>query len=168
MITLIAAMSKNRVIGQKGELPWSMPNDMKFFMDTTKGHPIIMGRKTFESLGKPLPKRTNIIVTRSKSLELAGCKVVHSIDEAIKLALTFDPEVFVIGGEEIYKLSLPLADQILLTEIDTEISTGDAFFPKFSEKEWELVETKVHKSDAEHAFDYKFLKFLRISKGQPI
>lgn len=168
MITLIAAMSSNRVIGQKGELPWSMPNDMKFFMDTTKGHPVIMGRKTFESLGRPLKNRTNIIITRNKNYRVENCIITSSIEEALKIALNKDQEVYVIGGEEIYKLALPFSDQIMLTEIETIVSTGDAFFPNFTEEEWRLVDTKPHKSDANHAFDYKFLKYLRKSPPKAI
>ncbi len=164
MITLIAAMSLNRVIGRGNSLPWNMPNDMKFFMNTTRGFPVIMGRKTFESLGKPLPKRTNIVITRDSKFFANGCILTSSIEDAIKQALQINETVFVIGGAEIYKLALPLANLILLTEIETEIADGDAFFPKFSEKEWQLVDAKSCNSDKNHAYNYKFLKYLRKTK----
>lgn len=168
MISLIAAMSLNRVIGQKGELPWSMPNDMKFFMNTTNGHPVIMGRKTFESLGRPLKNRLNVIVTRNKNLKIENCTITSSIQDALKISLNKNQDVFVIGGEEIYNLALPFADQILLTVIETIVSTGDAFFPSISDKDWQLVDTKPHKSDKSHAFNYKFLKYLRKSPAKAI
>src|SRR5687767_7629580 len=113
IVSLIAAMAQNRVIGRNNDLPWKLPDDMKFFMQTTKGHHVIMGRKNYDSLGekyKPLPQRTNIVITRQKDLQAPGCTIVHSLQDALAIATqNHEPEAFVIGGAEIYKLSLPYA-----------------------------------------------------------
>jgi len=113
IISLIAAMDKNKVIGNKGKLPWNLPADMRYFRDKTKGKPVIMGRKTHESIGRPLPDRTNIIVTRDRNYKAKGCVVVHSADEALKAAGNIE-EVMVIGGSQIYKEFLPKANRMYL------------------------------------------------------
>src|SRR5690349_18925210 len=121
IISHIAAMAENRVIGKNNDLPWRLPDDMKFFMQTTKGHHVIMGRKNYDSLHekfKPLPHRTNIVVTRQKKFNAPGCTVVNSVEEAIEIARkNNEPEAFVIGGAEIYRLTLPYTNRIYLTEI---------------------------------------------------
>jgi dihydrofolate reductase len=136
-VSLIAAMANRRVIGKDGGLPWSVPEDMKFFMRTTKGHAVVMGRKTFESMEKPLANRRNIVVTRRADYAPAGAEVVNDIAAAIELAKTSDPDPFVIGGAEIYRLALPLAQRVYLTIIDRALE-GDTFFPELS-AEWREV-----------------------------
>jgi dihydrofolate reductase len=126
-LCLVLAVAKNGVIGNKGALPWHVPEDLKFFRAVTVGHAVIMGRKTWSEVGKPLPKRRNLVVTRDPTLRLEGAEVVTSLEEAIALARTTDAEPRVIGGAEIYRLALPLATRILLTEIQLE-PEGDTFF----------------------------------------
>ncbi len=162
IISLIAACSTNRVIGVDNDLPWHVPADMRFFMRTTKGHHVIMGRKTFESLGVPLKNRTNIVVTRDPFFIASGVLVTHSISEALDLVRDGEEsEVFVIGGGEIYKQSMDLADKIYLTEIDTIIEEGDAFFPEIDPHEWELVSEEPHKADDRNEFAYNFKTFIK-------
>ena len=133
-INIIVAHSKNMAIGKANSLPWHLPDDLKRFKKLTTGHPIIMGRKTYQSINRPLPDRTNIVVTRDMGLEIPGCVVVHSAAEAIKKAQEFDQEeIFIIGGAEIYKETLPLADRLYVTVVDMYVD-GDAFFPEYSNK----------------------------------
>ena len=155
IISLIAAMDKNRVIGKDGKLPWHMPKDMKFFRDTTKGKTVIMGRKTYESIGRPMPNRINIIITRDNDYKVEGCIVVHSIDEALKAAGNVE-EVMVIGGSQIYKEFLPKANRIYLTKIDAEVE-GDTYFPEFEIEGWKEVSYEEHERDAENEYDYAFI-----------
>lgn len=128
-VSLISAMAKDRVIGKGGGLPWNVPEDMKFFMRTTLGHAVIMGRKTYDSMGKPLPRRRNIVVTRSPDFRAEGTETARTVAEAIALARTTDPEPFVIGGAEIYRAALPLAQRVYLTYIALAVDGGDTFFP---------------------------------------
>ena len=131
-ISIIVAHSTNMVIGKAKALVWRLPEDLKRFKKLTTGHPIIMGRKTYQSIGRPLPDRINIVVTRDINLEITGCIVVHSVVEAIDKAKEFDQEeIFIIGGAEIYKETLPLADRLYVTKVDMEVD-GDAFFPEYS------------------------------------
>ena len=133
-ISIIVAHSKNMAIGKANSLPWRLPDDLKRFKKLTTGHPIIMGRKTYQSINRPLPDRTNIVVTRDMGLEIPGCVVVHSAAEAIKKAQEVDrEEIFIIGGAEIYKETLPLADRLYVTVVDMYVD-GDAFFPEYSNK----------------------------------
>ena len=157
IISLIAAMDKNRVIGKGGKLPWNLPADMKYFKDKTLGKPVIMGRKTYESVGKPLPNRTNIIVTHDQDYKTEGCIVVHSVDEALKAAENAE-EVMVIGGSQIYKEFLPKANKLYLTIIDAEIE-GDTYFPEYKIEEWKETSYEEHERDAENQYDYTFLVF---------
>jgi len=160
IISLIAALAKNRTIGKDNDLPWHLPNDMKYFMQTTKGHYVIMGRKNFDSIPekfKPLPNRTNIVVTRKKDFHAPGCMVVNSLEKGIDLARTANEnEVFIIGGAEIYKLSLAEANRLYLTEINAEID-GDTFFPEVKRNEWTEVSRKHHQKDEKHLFDFDFV-----------
>ncbi len=131
-ISIIVAHSRNMAIGKANSLVWRLPDDLKRFKKLTTGHPIIMGRKTYQSINRPLPDRTNIVVTRDMGLEIPGCIVVHSAIEAIKKAKEFDrEEIFIIGGAEIYKETLPLADRLYVTVVDMYVD-GDAFFPEYS------------------------------------
>ncbi len=145
IISIIAAMAKNRVIGRNNYIPWKLPEDMKRFKELTTGKPVVMGRKTFESIGRPLPNRANIIVTRDKNYKADNCVVVHSAGEAIKAAKG-NEEVMIIGGAEIYKQFLPRADRLYLTLIDKEFE-GDAYFPEFDKNEWEEVSREEHESN---------------------
>jgi dihydrofolate reductase len=133
-LTLIAAVARNGVIGQDNALPWRLPEDLKRFKALTMGHPIVMGRKTWESLGRPLPGRNNIVITRDKNYRAEGASVVHTIDEAL-VAAQDATEVFVIGGAEIYTITLPRADCLQLTELDADVD-GDVRFPTFDRAQW--------------------------------
>lgn len=161
MISLIAAIGKNNELGKGNALLFSMPADMKFFRDTTRGHTVIMGRKTFESIGKALPNRKNIIITRDKTYIRDSVNVVHSLEEAIQMAGTSD-EVFVIGGAELYKQSMPVADKLYITHIDAEDKQADAFFPEIIPIVWNEVSHKEHKKDSENPFNYTFSVYERL------
>ncbi len=135
MISLIVAMDRNRAIGRGGEIPWRLADDMRFFKETTMGKPIVMGRKTWDSLGRPLPGRRNIVITRDNGFRAEGTEVVHSPEAALARADDAD-EVMIIGGAEIYRLFLPQAERIYLTRVDTEVEDADAWFPPIDEAEW--------------------------------
>jgi len=141
-LAMIAAMSRNRVIGAQGVLPWHEPEDMRFFRTTTLGHAVIMGRKTFESLGRALPKRRNLVITRQSGWTAEGCEVVQDLTQAISLARATDPMPFITGGGEVYALALPLATRIYLTTVAVEVP-GDAHFPEFDESQWRETERRV-------------------------
>ncbi len=136
-IILIAAMAANRVIGRDNTIPWHLPGDLARFRTTTMGHPLIMGRRTFESIGRPLPGRSNIVLSRDRDLILPGCLVVHSLDQALEACRGRD-RAFIIGGEQLYRDALPLADEIILTVLEREVE-GDTFFPELPEQAFSLV-----------------------------
>ncbi len=155
-ISLIAAMADNRVIGIENRLPWKLPGDMKWFRRHTLGKPVIMGRKTWESFGaKPLPERTNIVITRDPDYAAPGAMVAHDIDAALTAAGEVD-EVMVIGGENIYRQVLPRADRLYLTRVHCE-PEGDAWFPDYDESAWRVVERIDNWADEKNPFDYTFL-----------
>ncbi len=160
IVSLIAACSENFAIGKNNDLPWRLPDDMKYFMRTTKGHHVIMGRKNYESLHekfKPLPNRTNIVVTRNTSYRAPGCLVVNSLDRGLQISKdNGEPEVFIIGGSEIYKLALPYADRLYLTEIHA-IVEADTFFPHFDKHEWNEVTRRQHAADSQHVYAFDFV-----------
>ena len=157
---MIAAMTEQRVIGIKNSLPWKLPNDMKWFRENTMGKPIIMGRKTFESFGaKPLPGRTNIIITRDEGYQAEGSIVVHSIDEALKAAGDVE-EVMIIGGASFYEQMLPKANRMYLTFVHADID-GDAWFPEYDESEWQEAERVEVKADEKNSYDHTFVIFER-------
>lgn len=157
MISLIAAIGKNNELGKGNDLLWKLPADQKFFRETTKGHTVIMGRKTFESLTGPLPHRKNIVITRDKNYKHTGIDVVHSLEEAIKLAKNSkDEEIFIIGGAEIYKQSMAVADRLYITHIDSEEKSADAFFPEIIPIVWNETSHQEHKKDDRHPFNYTF------------
>ncbi len=161
LISQIAAMARNRVIGRDNRLPWHMPDDLAWFFRITRGHHIIMGRRNFEANGKALPNRTNIVVTRNKNYQAPGCVVVHALDEAIGYARDHgEEEAFIVGGGEIYAATLPLADRIYLTIIDTEVE-GDTYFPELDPQEWEEVSRDPRKADERNPYDYTFYIFER-------
>jgi len=153
-LSLIWAMDRNRLIGNKDALPWKLPADMQWFRKNTMNKPILMGRKTFESIGKPLPKRTNIVLSRQKDLKIEGCIVVQSLDEA-KATVPDADEIMVIGGAEIYALLLPQADQLYITHID-ESFEGDAWFPAYDLSPWHLVQDESHQADEKNTYNYRF------------
>jgi dihydrofolate reductase len=157
-LSLIAAVGKNGVLGKNNDLLWHLPLDFKFFKETTQGHAIVMGRKTFESLGRPLPNRENIVVTTQKELKLEGCTVFHNLDEAIEYALKKDPDTFVIGGAQIYKLVLPLVSTMYLTEVDFE-TEGDAFFPEFPKEDWFVKTEKAYPADDRHKYAFTIKEY---------
>jgi len=145
-LVIVVAMSKNRCIGKDGELPWHIPEDLKHFRKLTTGHAIIMGRRTHESIGRPLPKRRNIIVTRNREFRAEGCEVAHGLEEAIAVARQRDEAPVIVGGAELYAQALPLTTRIHLTEVD-QVVEGDAFFPELVAGEWEEVERSAAESE---------------------
>lgn len=158
-ISLIVALARNRVIGRDNQLPWRLSADLQHFKGLTMGKPIVMGRKTCESIGKPLPGRTNIVVTRNSSFSAEGCRVVHSIDEALVAAGGAD-EVMIMGGENLYSQLLPRADRLYLTEVQAEVS-GDAWFPELDQTQWQELERESHRADENNEFDYDFVVLAR-------
>lgn len=158
-ISIIVAASENRVIGVNNDLPWHLPDDMKHFVKTTKGHHILMGRKNLESFGKLLPKRTNILLTRDKGYKFEGAKIFHNLQDAIQFAeANNEEELMVIGGGEIYKQCLPFADTIYYTKVHTTIK-GDVFFPELDLKDWNIVDECYHSKDDKHAYDFTFITY---------
>jgi dihydrofolate reductase len=154
VISLIVAASMNNVIGAKGDLPWRLSSDLKRFKALTMGKPIVMGRKTYESIGRPLPGRQNIVVTRNPDFVAEGCDVVASIDAAIEVAGDAE-EIMIIGGSHIYEAFLPRADRIYLTRVQAEIE-GDAFLPALRQSEWREVSAETHAADDSNDYDAVF------------
>ena len=162
MLSMIAGMAHHRVIGNGNKLPWHLPADLAWFKKTTMGKPIIMGRKTHESIGIPLPGRQNIIISTNTELRIEGCDVVHSSEAALALVKDAE-EAMVIGGALIYELFLPLADRLYLTQVDAEVE-GDAFFPDFeAAAKWQVVFQEDHTADDRHAYDYSFQQLNKLS-----
>jgi dihydrofolate reductase len=159
-IALIAAVARNGVIGLSGRLPWRLPDDLKHFRALTSGHAIVMGRKTWESIGRPLPDRQNIVVTRRRNFAAPGGLVVHALPEAIELA-TMPSPLFIIGGEAIYREALPLADLLFLTEIHREFD-GDARFPDFDRTQWRETARESRRLDGDAGFAYDFASYSRL------
>ncbi len=159
---MIAAAAENRALGKDNQLVWHLPNDFKRFKSLTTGHYIIMGRKTFESFPKPLPNRTHVIITRQKGYEAEGCIVVNSIEKAIEICPK-NEESFIIGGGEIYNLSLPFADKIELTVVHHTFE-ADAFFPEINKNEWELTNSEFQTKDEKHLYDFTFETYIKKEK----
>nr|WP_223593265.1 dihydrofolate reductase [Neobacillus bataviensis] len=155
MISFIVAMDENRVIGKDNQLPWHLPEDLKFFKRVTMGHPIAMGRKTHESIGRVLPGRENIIITRQKEYESEGCTVFTSVEEFVKNCREQSDEIFVIGGAEIFKETFPYADRLYITHI-YENFAGDTFFPEFDLEQWELTSCEKGIKDEKNPYNYEF------------
>jgi dihydrofolate reductase len=156
MIKIIVAMSNNRVIGNNNELIWKLSSDLKRFKELTTGHPVVMGRKTYESIGRPLPNRRNIIITRNLEYEVEACETVSSLEEALLLS---NNDCFIIGGGEIYKQSLEVADKIYLTLVHKDFE-GDTSFPELG-KEWATIDTKDFKADEKNEYNYSFIEYDR-------
>ena len=157
-VTIVVAISENHVIGKDNKLLWYLPNDLKHFKDITTGHTVIMGRKTYESVGKPLPKRRNIIITR-QDITIEGCEVVSSIEAAVALCKD-EEEVFIVGGAEIYKQSMHLTNRIYLTIVHKEFD-GDSFFPEIAKSEWHEVHHEDYQPDEKNSLPYSFITFER-------
>ena len=155
MLSIIAALSRNRVIGKDNQLPWRLPADLKHFKAVTLGKPVIMGRKTFESIGKPLPGRDNIVVTRDPQFRADGIAVAHSLDDALAQGRTA-PEIMLIGGAQLYTQALPRAQRLYLTLIHTDID-GDAHFPKYDPAAWRETAREDHAADDSNPHSYSFV-----------
>lgn len=155
MISLIWAMGENRVIGKNNKLPWHLPEDLKFFKRTTLGHPVAMGRKTWLSLGKPLPGRENIVITRNTEFSPSGATVLNSIHQLITYSQEKHEEVFVIGGAEIYEAVLPYADRLYITVIHEEFD-GDTYFPEIDVSQWKNISNEKGIKDEKNPYDYEF------------
>lgn len=161
IISTIVATAHNNVIGADNNIPWYLPADLQYFKKTTLNHHIIMGRNCYESIGKPLPKRTNIIVTRDAFFISSNCLIARSIDEALSLAYkNNETEVFIIGGGQIYEQTQELWDKIYLTEVDLEVK-GDVYFPTINLNEWQLISEEHHNKDEKNEYDYCFKVFQR-------
>ena len=160
-IALIAAMAENGVIGRENRLPWRLPADLRRFKSVTMGKPVIMGRKTYESIGKPLPGRSNIVVTRDPDYRAPGCQVVHSLEQALE-AGAGHTEVMVIGGAELYRQALGRAQRMYLTLVRAEVE-GDTLFPDIEPQQWRELERESHRADEKNQYDYDFVILQRVS-----
>jgi len=159
IVSLVAAAAENNAIGKDNELLWHLPTDLKHFKNITSGHAIIMGRKTFDSVGKPLPNRRNIVITRQKNLHVEGVEFVNSLPEALSLDFS-EEEVYVVGGAEIYKQAIEIADKIYLTRVYASYD-GDAFFPEIEADSWTETDIDRREPDERHAVAYTFSTWLR-------
>jgi dihydrofolate reductase len=160
VLSLIAAVDRNFAIGRDNQLPWHLPDDLKRFKALTLGKPVLMGRKTAESLGRALPKRENLVLTRSDRVPFEGMRPVASLDEALQIAS--ETELMVIGGGEIYTLTLPMAKRLYLTHVDTKVVGAEAFFPRFNQDEWRVTCRATHGVDEKHAHALEFVDYERI------
>ncbi|MDP2143476.1 MAG: dihydrofolate reductase [Gallionella sp.] len=158
-LSIIVAMARNRTIGVNNTLPWRCPEDLKHFKALTMGHHMIMGRKTYDSIGKPLPGRTTVVVTRNAELKIEGCLMAHSLEQAIA-ACAGDEEVFVVGGAELYAQALPLVDTLYITEIQQDVE-GDAHFPAFDRSEWQEASREVRAQETPQPLEYHFVCYRR-------
>ncbi len=157
-LVLVAALDRARAIGRDNDLPWRLPDDLKRFKAVTLGKPLLMGRKTALSLGRALPGRRNLVLTRSGQVPFEGMEAVSSVAAAIEMAAE---ELMVIGGGEIYALTLPLATRLLLTHVDTNVDDAHVFFPKMDADHWQVERREVHPADAKHAFGFEFVDYSR-------
>ena len=157
-ISLIAAFAEEGVIGKDGKIPWTLKEDLKHFKNKTEGCSVVMGRKTYESIGRPLPNRLNIVMTRNPKRQ-EGIKEVSNTKDALKVASSYSDEIFIIGGEKIYKEFLPLATKMYLTKIDIKVN-GDTFFPSWNKNEWKEL-SKQDKKDVDQGIEYWFLEYER-------
>ncbi len=165
IVSLMAALAENGVIGRDNQLPWHLPNDLKYFKSVTMGKPVVMGRKTWESLGRPLPGRTNIVITRQENYVAAGAKIASSLDDALRLAAQVvlndgGAECVVIGGAEIYAQALPRCDRLYLTEVHAVVA-GDAVFPAFDRNLWREEKRERFVAEGANPYDYSFVTYAR-------
>ncbi|MDP3793098.1 MAG: dihydrofolate reductase [bacterium] len=164
-ISIIVAIGENWVMGKQGGLPWRLPADLKHFKALTTGHTVIMGRKTFDSIGRPLPNRTNIVMSRNNDLTIPGCIRVKSVEEALDAAPD-NQDIFIVGGGEIYQQSLPFVQQIYLTRIDHKFE-GDIFFPELNSSEWIEIDKKNLEADEKNPYNYSVSIFQRKNLNNP-
>lgn len=162
-LSMIVAVAENGVIGRNNALPWYLPNDLKYFKQTTMGKPVIMGRKTYESIGKPLPGRTNIVITRQADYQPEGVKVVNSVEAARELAesvclIDGQEEAMIMGGAEIYTVALPHTDRLYLTEVHADVE-GDAFFPEYDKSLWQEVAREDFAAEGPNPYNYSFVVY---------
>lgn len=172
LLSIIVAQSQNRVIGRGNKLPWYLPEDLKYFKRITQGKPIVMGRKTYESIGRPLPGRTNIVISRNPDYTQPGTRVVGSLEAALELAeqqalVDGSEELLVIGGAEIYAQALVLADRLYITQVHAEIE-GDAFFPEIDPQDWETVLRQDFSAEGPNPYDYSFLVYQRCQAKEDV
>lgn len=160
IVSLVAAMAENGVIGRDGKLPWHLPDEIKHFKTLTIDHTVIMGRKTYEEVGRPLPNRRNVVISRHRDFRPSGVTVVPNLDEALALGAT-ESEVFVIGGGEIYRLALPRADRLYLTVVHTVVE-GDTTFPPLDQSAWVLEDEQFHPADERHSASFSIRRYSRI------
>lgn len=166
MLTIVVAMSENRVIGKDGALPWHLPGDLVHFKKTTMGKPIIMGRKTFDSLEKPLSGRVNIIVSRNPDFQVDGAMTSRNLVEAIEKAMSFvgdDGEICILGGAEIYRQALPIADRLCMTHVHANVE-GDTFFPEFDPAQWSIISEERHEADDRNRYAFTIRTYERAKK----
>lgn len=164
-VTIISAVAKNGAIGRDNDLPWHIPEDLKHFKRATRGFPIVMGRRTFESVGEPLPKRRNVVISRRPDFRAEGCEVFASVEAAL-VALADEPEVFIVGGTEIYRAALPFAGRMIITHIDAAFE-ADAFFPEVEWSEWRVVEERRFEANEERPIAFAFVTYER-TPSRPI
>jgi dihydrofolate reductase len=158
-VSMVIAMDNHRAIGKNGQLPWRLPDDLKHFKARTIGKPVLMGRKTHDSIGRPLPERRNIVLTRDQTFNAPGIQVVHTLEQALE---GLEGPVAVIGGGEICALAMPLARRLELTFVNTVVKSADAFFPEWNPAQWREVARVHHPKDEKHAFDFDFVDFERV------
>ena len=161
-LSLVAALARNGVIGRDNRLPWHLPADLRFFKQTTMGKPLLMGRRTWESIGRPLPGRSMIVLTHDRRYHAAGCTVVHSLAEALTAAGAV-PEIMVIGGAILFQQTLPLAKRLYLTQVEADVP-GDTWFPDWNPAEWALVWEDAHPADEKHTWPFRFQRWERLDR----
>jgi dihydrofolate reductase len=159
LVSIIAAMDRNRLIGKENRLPWHLPADLAHFKQVTMSKPIIMGRKTFESIGRALPGRTNIVLTRSPDFNAEGVLTANTLEQALNY-VSAEAEVMIIGGSAIYELTLPRADRLYLTYVENSFE-GDAWFPDFDLQQWHIIASEEHSADEKNTSDYRFVTYAR-------
>lgn len=164
MLSLIVAMANNRVIGKDNKMPWHLPADLQYFKKVTLGKTIIMGRKTYDSIGRPLPGRQNVVVTRQDNLQISGCDVVNSLAAALAMAAA---EVVIIGGANLYAQALPLVDRMYVTFIEHDFS-GDTFFPRWDHALWKEIEAEHHQADEKNRYPYRFVTFEKVKRTRAV
>lgn len=167
-VSAIAAQARNRVIGRDNQIPWYLPADFAWFKKCTLGHHIVMGRKCFESIGRPLPKRTNVVITRDPFFIGTGLVVARSVDEALEICLeNGENEAFIIGGGQIYEQTMEFWDKVYLTDVELDVPDGDVFFPKIDPAEWRQIFAEKHAADEKNELDFTFRIMEKISGTAP-
>jgi dihydrofolate reductase len=162
IISAIVAVAQNGVIGRENDLPWRLPNDLRHFKEVTLGHHIILGRKNFDSIGRALPGRTSLVLSRNPKLEIPGCIVMPNLAEALNFArIAGESEAFIIGGAEIYKLALPQIDKLYLTEVLADVK-GDVYFPDYDRKQWKVISNEFQDADEKNEYPHRFLVLERL------